>query len=243
MAVDDSTPESARNFATTQWSMVLQAGRECSPEAWSALCETYWYPLYAFVRRQGHSVADAQDLTQGFFLRLIERRDLDAVDRSKGRFRSFLLVAMKHFLINEWDKQRAEKRGGTRTKLSLDFDAAESRYSLEPSHERTADAIFDREWALMLLEHVGSQLACDYESAGKRELFDQLQVFLTADGQGPSYREAGDRLGMTEGAVKVAVHRLRARFRDLLRGEIGRTVAAESEIDDEIRALFDALRG
>jgi RNA polymerase sigma-70 factor (ECF subfamily) len=226
--------------------MVVDAGRESSPtskQALAQLCESYWYPLYAFVRRQGYSSADAQDLTQGFFARLLDKRDLAQVDREKGRFRSFLLASLKHFLINEWDKVRAEKRGGGRPKLSLQFDAGESRYSLEPHHERTAEALFDHEWALTLLEQVRTCLAKEHATDDRRDQYEQLQVYLTGEPTSLSYRGAAERLGMTEAAVKVAVHRLRRRFRELLRAQIAQTVTTEAEIDDEIRALFVALRG
>jgi RNA polymerase sigma-70 factor (ECF subfamily) len=235
-----------RQFASTHWSIVLDAGRESSPtseQALAELCETYWYPLYAFVRRQGYVAADAQDLTQGFFLRLLEKRDFANVDRAKGRFRSFLLASLKHFLINEWDKARAAKRGGGRPKLSLEFDAAESRYSLEPRHEQTAEALFDREWALTMLDQVGSRLAEERDRDDRREQFEQLEVYLTGDSTSSSYRETAERLRMTEGGVKAAVHRLRRRFRELLREQIGQTVATEADIDEEVCALFEALKG
>lgn len=245
MAASDQ-PDSSRpqQFASTHWSVVLQAGRESSPqseEALATLCEQYWYPLYAFVRRQGYAVADAQDLTQGFFARLLEKRDFANVDRQKGRFRSFLLASLKHYLINKWDKARAAKRGGGRKLLSLQFDDAESRFSLEPQHEQTAESIYDREWALTMLDRVRLLLAEEH-SRDRRPQYDVLQTYLTGDPNAVSYREAGEQLGMTEGAVKVAVHRLRRRFRELLREQIGQTVATESDIDDEVSALFEALR-
>ncbi|MFV1963894.1 MAG: RNA polymerase sigma factor [Pirellulaceae bacterium] len=244
------TPKSSsvsrhQQFASTHWSIVLDAGRDSSPtseQALSTLCETYWYPLYAFVRRQGYESSDAQDLTQGFFLRLLEKRDFANVDRQKGRFRSFLLASLKHYLINEWDKARAAKRGGGRPNLPLEFDAAERRYSLEPCHEQTPEAIFDREWALTVLEQVRSQLVAEHASDDRRDQYDQLHLYLTGEPTSLSYREAGEQLDMTEGAVKVAVHRLRRRFRELLREQIGQTVATESVIDDEVAALFKALR-
>ena len=235
-----------KQFASTHWSLVLDAGRDSSPtseQALAALCETYWYPLYAFVRRQGYESSDAQDLTQGFFARLLEKRDLASVNRDKGRFRSFLLASLKHFVINEWDKARAVKRGGGQPQLSLEFDAAESRYSIEPRHGQTAEAIFDREWALTLLEQVRARLAAEHTSDERRPQYEQLHVYLTGETAVSAYREVGERLGLTEGAVKVAVHRLRVRFRELLREQISHTVATEAEIDDEIRALFSALKG
>lgn len=245
MTPSDSSSKQQREFATTHWSLVINAGRDSSPlraASLAALCETYWYPLYTYVRRQGYDSSDAQDLTQGFFAKLLERRDLAAVDRSKGRFRSFLLASMKHFLINEWDKKQAAKRGGKRPKLSLDFEQAESRYSLEPSHLRTADVVFDREWALTLLDQVRSNLAAENSDGERQRQYDELQVFLAVGPVESSYREVGERLGMTENAVKVAVHRLRRRFRELLREQIGQTVADEAEIDAEIADLFNVLR-
>lgn len=240
-----SAPAQQAQFATTHWSLVLQAVDRKSAEARSALgtlCQNYWYPLYAFVRRQGHSTSDAQDLTQAFFARLLEKDELAAVDRSKGRFRTFLLTALGHFLLNEWDKERAVKRGGNLTRWPLNFDAAESRYSLEPSHAQTPEAIFDRDWALALLDRSRSRLNAGHKAALKQEQFDALQVFLTGASDAPTYQAAGERLGMTEGAVKVAVHRLRHRFREILRDEIRNTVATDQEVDEEIQALFVALR-
>jgi RNA polymerase sigma-70 factor (ECF subfamily) len=225
--------------------MVVDAGRENSPtseQALAALCETYWYPLYAFVRRQGYQPAEAQDLTQGFFARLLEKRDFSGVDREKGRFRAFLLASMKHYLMNAWDKERAAKRGGGRRMLSVEFDVGESRYSLEPHHQRTAEVFFDREWALTMLERVRSRLAAEHPGDRCRQ-YERLQAYLTGEPNSTSYREVGEELGMNEGAVKVAVHRLRRRFRELLREQIAQTVATEAEIDDEIAALFEALRG
>jgi RNA polymerase sigma-70 factor (ECF subfamily) len=182
-------------------------------------------------------------LTQGFFARLLEKSDLERVDRAKGRFRSFLLASLKHYLINEWDKGRAAKRGGGQRKLSFDFSSAESRYSIQPHHEQTAEANFDREWALTMLDQVRSRLAEEQQDAGKGRQYEQLQIYLPGDGGLPPYRHAAQQLGMTEGAVKVAVHRLRRRFGELLREQIRQTISEDEEIDDEIRALFEALRG
>lgn len=235
-----------RQFATTNWNLVLKATRESaasSEEALADLCELYWYPLYAFVRRQGYGSADAQDLTQGFFARLLEKRDLAAVDQAKGRFRSFLLASLKNYLINEWDRARAAKRGGGKSKISLDFAAAESRYALEPSHQLTAEAIFDREWGLTLLDQVRGRLRDEFTAAGREAHYVVLQPYLTGADDSPSHREVGERLEMSPGAVKVAVHRLRRRFRELLRLEISNTVADEESVDDEIGELFAALRG
>lgn len=239
-------PGAQGNFATTHWSLVRAARDGSSAQARQALatlCESYWYPLYAFVRRQGYQPADAQDLTQGFFARLIEKQDLGAVDQTKGRFRAFLLASLKHFLMNEWDKARAQKRGGGHTCLTLDFDVAETKYRREPYHGETAEAIFDREWALTLLDQARSQLAAEHRTERQRQQFELLQLFLSGEPRALSYAEAGERIGMTEGAVKVAVHRLRGRFRDLLRAHIRQTVDQDHDIDDEIRDLFEVLRG
>ena len=234
-----------RHFATTRWSIVLAAGRDSSPEAKTALatlCETYWFPLYAFVRRQGYDAQDAQDLTQGFFTRLLEKKDLRDVQRERGKFRSFLLASMKHFLMNEWDRTQAQKRGGGQRMLSVDFDEAESRLRLEPSHEQTPEVIFEKQWALTLLDRVRAVLREEFVSAHKAEQFDRLHVYLTGEKSAVTYAEVAEELRISEAAVKMAVSRLRRRFHDRLRKEIGQTVATEDEIDDEIRALTDALQ-
>ena len=238
-------PSSGRRFATTRWSVVLAAGRRGSAKSEAALatlCETYWYPLYAFVRRRGHDRAEAEDLTQGFFARLLEKKDLRQVQREKGKFRSFLLASLKHYIINEWDRSRAAKRGGGRKHLSFDFEAGEGRYRLEPAGGHTPEAIFERQWALALLEKVQEALRGEFRNAGKEGHFDRLRVCLTGEPRSVSYRDLAAELDTTEGAVKVAVHRLRKRFRDRLRAEISETVASEADVDDEIRTLFDALR-
>lgn len=203
------------------------------------LCATYWYPLYAFVRREGHGADDAQDLTQEFFARLLEKNWLDAVDRERGKFRSFLLAAMRHFLANEWDRARRLKRGGGQVILSLDAESAESRYALEPADPATADRIFERRWALTLLEQVLNRLRKEFAGAGRGKLFDELKSALT--GEKVPYAEIAARLNLNEGAVRVAVHRLRLRYRDLVRAEIAETVATEDEVDAEVQHLFAAL--
>jgi len=241
----DTTPRGAANFSPTHWSVVLAAaGRSDSTHARDALeklCRNYWLPIYAFVRRQGHNPPDAQDLTQEFFTRLLEHNYLAAVDREKGRFRSFLLASLKHFLANEWDKARAQKRGGGRAFISIDAAAAESSVSLEPADAVTADKIFERRWALSLLEQVLRRLREEYTRDGKDRQFEQLKSTLTEASRSVPYAEIAARLGTSEGAVKVAVHRLRQRYRELLRAEIADTVADPGEIDDEIRNLFTAL--
>jgi DNA-directed RNA polymerase specialized sigma24 family protein len=239
-----STPPSAGVFATTRWTVVMAAGGTDSPTACAALealCAGYWYPLYVYVRRQGHGPHDAQDLTQAFFARLLEKNYLADVQREKGRFRSFLLASLKHFLANEWDRERALKRGGGRRLIALDDDSAESRYKLEPKDELSADKIFERRWALTLLDKVLSQLRAEYEHGGKAEAFEILKPYLSAGRTSVPYAHAGEKLRMNEGAVKVAVHRLRKRYRELLRAEIAQTVSTASEIEAEIRYLFAAL--
>lgn len=232
-------------FQTTRWSLVAAAGQRDAPgagDALAALCAAYWYPLYAFVRRQGHSADEAQDLTQEFFARLLDTDFLAGVDPTRGRFRAYLLAACKHFLANERDRSRAQKRGGGREHLSLDFPSAEQRYLLEPAHELTAEKLFDRRWALTLLDQVLGRLRDEFARADKLALFDRLKSFLTGDRDPERYSQVGAELGLSEGAVKVAVHRLRKRYRELLQEEIGRTVDDARAIDEEIRALFAALR-
>jgi RNA polymerase sigma-70 factor (ECF subfamily) len=224
--------------------MVMTAGATDSPAARQALetlCTSYWYPLYAYVRRQGHGPHDAQDLTQAFFERLLERNFLAQVQRDKGRFRSFLLASLKHFLANEWDRERALKRGGGRKPIALDDDSAESRYKLEPKDDSSADRIYERRWALTLLDKVLANLRAEYENAGRAGVFETLKEYLSAGRTSVSYARAAQKLGMNEGAVKVAVHRLRKRYRELLRAEIAHTVATAAEIEAEIRYLFAIL--
>jgi RNA polymerase sigma-70 factor (ECF subfamily) len=234
-----------RSFATTHWSIVLAAAHDSRPDAQAALatlCETYWYPLYAYVRRCGYEGHDAEDLTQEFFARLLDKDYLASVDRNKGKFRHFLLAALRHFLANERDRARALKRGGGRTVVSFDRGEAETRYRQEPSHELPPEKDFDRQWALTLLKQVMGSLEAEHVASGTGRLFEGLKGFLTqAEGSCP-YAEVACRLGMTEGAVKVAVHRLRRRYRQLLREQIAQTVGSPEEVDEEIRNLFGAFR-
>ena len=245
MTTPDSKVENppGRNdrFATTHWSVVVSAGDSRSPQAersLAVLCENYWFPLYAFIRRAGHSAEDAQDLTQGFFVRLLDKRFLAAADRQKGRFRTFLLTAVKHFLANEHDRATAKKRGGGRTVVPL--EDLEARYAREPADTLTPERIFERQWALTLLEQVLVRLQREMAAQGKAALFDALKDSL-AGGPADGYAATADRLGMTEGAVKTAAHRLRRRYRELLREEIAKTVAGPDEVEEEIRYLFDCL--
>jgi RNA polymerase sigma-70 factor (ECF subfamily) len=233
-----------REFATTRWSLVLAAGGDRStPEAGRALaslCEAYWYPLYAEGRRRGLSAEDASDRTQAFFARMLETGDLSSADRHKGRFRSFLLASFGHFLSNEWDRERAVKRGGGRV-VSIDTPQVESRYAREPSHEATPERLFDRRWALTVIDRALERLCEECGRAGRGELFAILKGALAGD-RGQPYSDLAARLGMTEGAVKVAVSRLRGRCRELIRDEIAQTVGSAEEIDDELRQLFASLR-
>jgi len=234
------------NFATTHWSLVVAAAKDSSPQARAALaelCGNYWYVVYAFVRRRGKQVDDARDLTQEFFTRLLEKDYLESADRERGRFRTFLLTAVSHFLSNELERACAQKRGGNVTTLSLDFDRGEERYQREPADHWTAEKIFDRRWALTLLDQAVTQLKQEYSNSGKGVLFGEIKVFLTGDTGAPTYEEPAARLAMTPGAVKVAVHRLRQKYRESLRQLIAQTVAAEDDIDSELHVLLAALRG
>lgn len=228
-------------FAQTRWSVVLKAAREAGPvaeEALAILCETYWFPLYAYVRRQGHQPHDAEDLTQAFLARLLEKRYLEGIQREGGRFRSFLLTALKRFLANEWHRARAAKRGGTRPVVSLDSETAEGRYRAEPAHSLTPDRLYERQWAQALLDRVMTLLREEYARAGRTEWFDRLSATLGRPRGEAPYRELAEQLGTTEAAVKMAAQRLRARYRVLLRAEVAHTVARPEEVDEEIRHLF-----
>jgi DNA-directed RNA polymerase specialized sigma24 family protein len=233
-------------FATTHWSVVRAAGRPDSAgyqQALESLCQTYWFPLYAYLRRHGYGSDVAEEHTQAFFARLLEKRGLRLADPKRGRFRSFLLAALKHFVANEAKRARAKKRGGGRRVLGLDFEHAERRYSLEPADELSPEKLFERSWALTVLDSTMSRLKRESVEADKGKLFEQLKVYLTADKSSVLYRDAAERLDMSEGAVKVAVHRLKRRYRELLRDEIARTVSSEEQVDEEIRHLFTALGG
>jgi RNA polymerase sigma factor (sigma-70 family) len=234
-----------QGFASTRWSLVLAAGRGDAPEAQSALaalCQIYWYPLYAYVRRSGHLADEARDLTQEFFARLLEKHYLRAADSERGRFRSFLLTALKRFLSKERHRTRAFKRGGGRSVLSLDFEQGESRFLLEPATDVTAETIYERRWALALLDRAMARLRDEFERAEKREDFERLKVFLTGEAAALSYRDVAAATGTTEGAVKVAVHRLRRRFRDIVLAEIAQTVSTPEDAEEELRHLFEAVR-
>lgn len=233
-----------RWFTTTHWSVVLSARDRKSPQserALAALCETYWFPLYAYVRRSGHTSHDAQDLTQDFFARLLEKDFLKDVQQTRGKFRSFLLAALKHHLSHQRERARTKKRGRGLVPFSLDFADAENRYNLEPEDPATPERLFERRWALTLLDRVLRRLEDEHARAGKANTFAGLKEFLTAGRGSRPYRRVAEELAMTEGAVKVAVHRLRRRYRELLKEEIAQTVADPAEIDDELCELFAAV--
>lgn len=231
-------------FATTHWTVVLAAGRGADPRARAALeelCRTYWFPLYAFIRRQGRTREDAEDLTQAFFARFLKENYLTSLDSERGKFRAFLLTALKHFLANEWDKSQRQKRGGGAPHLSLDWQTADRQFQVAAANELNPDRAFDREWAMALLARVIDRLRAECVSEGKEILFSQLKAFLTADEGEASYVDAARNLGMTETAVRVAVHRLRKRYRQLLRDEISQTLADPRQVDEELAALFGAF--
>jgi RNA polymerase sigma-70 factor (ECF subfamily) len=233
-------------FAPTRWTVVLEAGRGDSPRAQDALaqlCQTYWYPLYAYVRRRGYGPHDAEDLTQAFFARLLERNLVAEADRERGRFRTFLLVRLQHFLDDEWDRAEAEKRGGGQRTLSLDGMSAETRYRHEPVDERSPEKLFEYRWAVTVLERVFERLRVEYEAQGKQALFGELKhCLIQARAAGP-YADLSGRLGMSEGALRVALHRMRERYRALLREEIAETVCGPDEVEEELRALVRVLAG
>ena len=249
MTTPTSNPNQARPgavFVTTRWSVVVAAGLAASSEserALAQLCRAYWYPLYAFVRRQGHSPQDAEDLTQGFFAHLLEKKALGAVEREKGKFRSFLLASLKNFLANDWDRQHAAKRGGKHSTISLDDDTAEARYLREPSHDATPEKLYEQSWALTVLETILHQLRKEYTAAGKGHLFEALQEHLIGDEDATAYASTAVQLGMKEGAVRMAVLRMRRHFGYLLRNEIAHTVAEPGELEEELRHLVVSMRG
>ena len=233
-------------FATTRWSLVLAAGAQGSSpdvhQALATLCETYWYPLYGFLRSRGYSAENAQDLTQAFFARLLEKHAVRHADPARGRFRSFLLASLRNFAANERDRDSAGKRGGGVPMLSLEIEHAEGRFQREPPTDETPERVFDRRWALTLLDRVMSRLQA--EAAARNDThspFDRLKTYLTGDEPQLSYAQTAFELGMSEGAVKVAVHRLRRRFRDLVRDEIAHTVSSPEEVEDELRHLWSAV--
>lgn len=244
MPEDGFPPRRAGRFVTTRWSLVLAAGEQPNPgseEALARLCEMYWYPVYAFIRRQGCRPDDSADLTQAFFARVLEKHYFRDADRARGRFRAFLCASIRHFVSNERDRSRTLKRGGAQPPISLDVQTAEGTYQLEPRDDLTPEKLFDRRWALILLERVLARLRDDHVTAGKGVQFDQLKGFLTGDSAGLTYADVANALDTTPGAIKVAVHRLRRQFRDALVDEIAETVSGPEEIDAEIAHLLKAV--
>jgi RNA polymerase sigma-70 factor (ECF subfamily) len=247
-SLHDTIPRSAgdEHFGRTQWSQVLLAAdpaAEGFATALQGLCQTYWYPLYAFVRRSGHSPQDAEDLTQAFFARLLDKNYLAAADRERGRFRTFLLVALKRFLANEWERQHALKRGGFSTVVTIDQELAETRYGGDLAHHEQPDVLLEKQWAMALIGEVMGRLQAEYVEGGRGELFHHLRAAITRDDEALGHAGIAARLGTTTAAVKMAAMRLRARYQALLREEIARTVESPDEIDDEIRHLLSLFSG
>ena len=243
---DGSELSSRQFFDTTHWSVVLSAADTSAPGAQAALeelCKTYWYPLYCYVRRQGRSPEDAQDLTQGFFARFLERKSFQRADRQRGLFRSFLLTSLRHFMVNEWERETAQKRGGRNTHLPLETSTAESVYSQELSDELSADKIYERTWAFSVLRRVRDRLQQEYIAHGKGDRFAHLEQFLPGQTGELTYAEAARLLDLPEGTLKSDVNRLKMRYRDLLRDEIAHTVSSPEEINDELRHLIAVLSG
>ena len=240
----DCTTTGRAQFANTHWSVVLLAGQSASPlcqEALENLCASYWHPLYAFLKRQGYAPADAKDLTQGFFAKFLEKNYLSSVNPARGKFRSFLLAALKNFLANEWDRAHAEKRGGKHTFVSIDEQTAEGRYQVEPASTITPEALFDYQWALTVFDEALRRLKADYEADGKAVRFEALHVYLSSEPAPGAYAAVGARLHLTNEAVAAEVHRMRKQYGELLRKEVGRTVSSPAEIDEEMRFLFSVF--
>ena len=231
-------------FATTRWTIVLAAGdrhNQDSRQALETLCGTYWTPVYSFVRRRGHSADEAQDLTQGFFTRLLEKQSLAAANRERGKFRSFLLSSVKNYLANEWDRSQAQKRGGGTQAVPIDAESAERLYSPQRAPQESPEKIFERRWAAALVEQVFSRMHEDAQAAGQLKAFERIKAFLTGEAVGVRYQDVAEELNLSEAAVKVRVHRLRRRFGDLLRQEVAQTVQSPDQVEAEIRYLFSAV--
>ena len=241
---DATNAEDASGFQTTHWSLVLRAGHRedrNADVALAALCQRYWFPLYAYVRRRVADAHDAQDLTQEFFARLLEKRYLAVADPRRGKFRCFLLASLEHFLTNEWKRGHAQKRGGGVRPLRLDLEAGESRLSLEPVDDVTPERLFERQWVLTLLDLVMQRLEREYRLSGRSEQFERLKGALTGQRDGLPYAALGAELKISEEAARQAASRLRKRYRELLREEVSQTLAEPGEVDDEIRSLFEVL--
>ncbi|MBN2506377.1 MAG: sigma-70 family RNA polymerase sigma factor [Verrucomicrobia bacterium] len=241
-----ATPAQFGEFTATHWSVVLAAGQQESPRADAALerlCRTYWYALYVYVRRRGHSPEDAQDLTQQFFALFLQKEYFRLADPQRGRFRTFLLHALEHFLVNEWKRAQRAKRGGGAPCLSLDADGAERRYAVEPLTMLTPERAYEKRWARTLLEQVLAALQQEYVQSNQDRLFDALAEMLWGKDASVSYAQIGERLGMSEGAVGVAMHRLRRRYQERLRTEVAHTVAEPGEVDEELHYLLAVVSG
>lgn len=237
-------PDPGRDFRTTHWSVVLSAREHWSDqsvEALERLCRTYWYPIYVFIRRRGHGPHESEDLTQGFFTKLLEKNYLEAADRGKGRFRTFLLTAVTRFLANEWDRGRAQKRGGKHVTFSLDDLAPEGMEAYDPPSDQTPEHLYERQWAEAVLQQVLSRLRREFDGVGRSGVFDELKNFLLEEKGAVSYAEVAARLNLSLAALKSSVFRLRQRYRDLLQDEIANTVASEQEVEEEIRYLLSVL--
>ena len=246
--MNDDDPGKVRargEFPETRWSVVLdaRAGDERAARALAEICEAYWFPLYVFVRRSGHSPQDAEDSTQAFFARLIEKGYLEQADRERGRLRSFLLTSLKHFLADEWDKSQAQKRGGGKVHIAIDGLEAEERYALEPREGGTPESLFEKRWALTLLENIMGELRGEFEANGRAEVFDGLQPFLAWNSADESYAEVAARLGVSENAARVTVFRMRKRYGELMRQHIAETVATEAEVEEEMGYLMGVIGG
>jgi RNA polymerase sigma factor (sigma-70 family) len=233
-------------FATTHWSVVLAARVQGSPQAAEALeklCRAYWYPLYAYVRRRGYTSEDAQDLTQEFFARLLRKNYPAQADRAKGKFRSFLLLTLSHFLADEHDRTAAQRRGGGQIVISLDEQSPENRYCLEPADERSPERIFERRWAQTVLDRAIARLQAEFVDDDRAEIYEVLKAFQPGEQNTPSYAEAATCLGVSESAVRSMIHRLRRRHRELVREEIAQTVSTSAEVDEELRHLIAVIAG
>jgi RNA polymerase sigma-70 factor (ECF subfamily) len=240
----DGWATNAGAFDTTHWTVVLAARDKdgtVAREALANLCSSYWYPLYAFIRRQGSSPHEAEDLTQEFFFRFLERNSLGSVERTAGKFRSFLLACLKNFLANERERANTQRRGGNQVTVPLDSGDAETRYTLEPVDHRTPEAIFERQWAFAVLESTMKALQREYLESGKQELFEQLQGFLPGGQESASRAELATKRGVSVGAIDVAIHRLRQRFGALLREQVAQTVSSDNEVEEEIQYLITVL--
>ena len=232
------------HFATTSWTMVMDAGRAGTAEAekaLAALCEIYWFPLYAYIRRHGRSKEDAEDLTQAFFGSLLNQGGLNRLDSANGRFRAFLLASLKNFLANEWDRATAKKRGGGIPHLSLDWESADTRFAIADGAAPSPEVSFDREWALMLLERVVGMLGAEFRTQGKQHEFELLKGFLTSAGGDALSGEIAARLGIETGALRVRIHRMRKRYRELLKAEIASTLSDPVMVDEELAVLLGAF--